>query len=219
MHTTRMPHNHLGASVVLILAIGAAGCGSSSSPSMPSPNPSTRTTTSEVAATSAVVTALGAVGSTMTGVLVPGAGQKQSWSGSGVSCSSMTVHFLAASGLEQAVYDAERTTRVVVSGTCAAVGSSTTVNMTIDGVQASSAAVVVNGTAVGNYQGMAVAATITDLRVPRQGCAIPTSGEVRATTPEVSASVTFNGTSTATGTYTRGPSSFTFQVALGGCQG
>jgi hypothetical protein len=135
----------------------------------------------------------------------------------GANCDSVTIQYFNASGVQQLFYNPVTTARITAKGSCTVSGVPSTVDLTFDEVQASSSSVVVNGTATSTYEGLSVTGTARNLRVPKQSCAIPTSGEITATTQGVTMTFQFNGTSTVTATYTRNGSSFTFQVPISGC--
>jgi hypothetical protein len=134
-----------------------------------------------------------------------------------VTCANLTVKYYSASGAEQASYNPLTTTRMTARGVCTISGVSATVDLTLDDVQASSSTVVANGTVQGVYQLLPVIAEVKSLRMPKQTCAYPVSGQVVGRAADLTITVEFNGSSTAKATYTRAGSAVTYDVQMSGC--
>jgi len=129
----------------------------------------------------------------------------------------VVVRYFNAQGQEQAEYDQVTTARVTAKGTCAGSGITTTVDLTLDDMQWSRPSFLANGTTLGTYDGLSVHGEAKNLRVPRQPCAYPTGGELVARVQGISITVIFNGTATATATYSRAGENVSFAIPLEGC--
>ncbi len=134
-----------------------------------------------------------------------------------VNCANVTIRYYNAAGVEQPGYHPLTTTRMTAKGVCTVSGVAATVDLTLDDVQASSSIVVANGTVQGVYQWLPVTAEVKNLRVPKQTCAYPASGQVIGRVADLTITVEFNGTSTAKATYNRAGSAVTYDVQMTGC--
>ena len=134
-----------------------------------------------------------------------------------VNCANLTVKYYNASGAEQTGYNPLTTMRMTGRGVCTVSGVSATVDLTLDDVQASSPIVVANGTVQGVYLLLPVTAEVKSLRVPKQSCAYPASGQVIGRAADLTITVEFNGTSTAKAAYSRAGSAVTYDVQMTGC--
>ena len=134
-----------------------------------------------------------------------------------VNCAGVTMRYYDAGGTEQTGYHAATTTRLTAKGVCTMSGVSATVDLTLDDVQAASSVVVANGTVQGIYQLLPVTAQVKDLRVPKQPCAYPLSGQIVGRAADVAITVEFNGTPTAHASYSREGSVVTYDVQMTGC--
>ena len=134
-----------------------------------------------------------------------------------VSCANLVLKYFTASGLEQSSYNPVTTSRVTAQGVCSVSGTPATVDLTLDEVQASSPTLVANGTVQGTYRLLVVTAQVKNLRVPKQKCAYPVSGQVIGRAADITVTVEFDGSATATATYAREGSSVTYYVQMSGC--
>ena len=132
-------------------------------------------------------------------------------------CDSATIRYFDAQGREQPVYNPSTTARATVKGTCVNSGISALVDLVLDDMQAALPAYLVNGTIQGTYEGQLVNGTLTNVRIPKQGCAYPTSGDLNARMDQTTIVVHFDGSTTVTGTYTVGGQTVTFTIPLTGC--
>ena len=78
-------------------------------------------------------------------------------------------------------------------------------------------ATLTTATAQTVYESTTVTAELRSLRVPKQTCAYPTSGQIVARAAEITVTVTFDGSATATGTYSWSGLGATFSIPLTGC--
>ncbi len=134
-----------------------------------------------------------------------------------VTCTNLVLKYFTASGSEQSSYNPVTTSRVTAQGVCSVSGTPATGSLTLDDVQASSPTLVANGTVQGTYRLLVVTAQVKDLRVPKQACAYPLSGQIIGRAADITATVEFDGSATAKATYAREGSSVTYYVQMPGC--
>jgi len=117
------------------------------------------------------------------------------------SCDSVVLRYFNAQGQEQSSYNGVTTVRITAVGPCSTAYGPVTLDVTADDAQGSSTTVLLNGTAQGSYSGYAVRATIGNVRMSKQFCGAPASGTITATMDTLTATIRFNGTLNAQGTY------------------
>ncbi len=132
-------------------------------------------------------------------------------------CQATSIHYFNASGQEQPAYNPNTTTRATAAGTCVYSSVSTAVSLTVDDMLASATSYLVNGTTVTAYEGMTANGTITNVRIPKQGCAYPLSGDMSVKTDATTFTVHFDGSANAIGTYTVNGQTVIFTIPLSGC--
>ncbi|MBI2572128.1 MAG: hypothetical protein HYV63_34390 [Candidatus Schekmanbacteria bacterium] len=119
---------------------------------------------------------------------------------------------------EQAIYNPNTTVKIVATGSGTGTDVTLSFQYTITGTQASSRSVTVNGDSNGTWDGVSLQTTLYDVVVPKQLCAMPTSGRaVARTAAGLKVSLTFNGGSTIQATVSYGSYSDTFTVAVTSC--
>jgi hypothetical protein len=216
-------------SILALAGLWLGGCSSGSSPDVTGPTVTVRSEAGERATANAVagfVSAVGgaynrAVGSQVSSVqaagdVVPGARGMLPATVSG-SCDSVVLKYYNAQGQEQPAYDPAATTRVGANGPCSTPQGVVTLDATADDAQASSPTVLINGTAQGTYEGYNVRVVATNVRITKQFCGAPASGVLVATADSLTATIRFDGTLNAKGTYTWNGIGVSFTVALQPC--
>jgi hypothetical protein len=133
------------------------------------------------------------------------------------SCPGATIRYFNAQGQEQTAYNPNTTTRVTAVGTCTGSANQISVDLVLDDAQASSPSFLVNGTAQGIYQGSAAVGTLTNVRIPKQDCMAPLSGDMTVRVDQINIALHFNGSPSVTGTYVTGGQTITFTVPVPGC--
>jgi hypothetical protein len=128
-----------------------------------------------------------------------------------------SIRYFDAQDREQPAYNPVTTVRAFAKGTCVHTGGSTTFDLVLDDMQASSPTYLVNGSILGTYEGIATSGTLTSVRIPKQGCPYPTSGSMSVRYDQATIAVRFDGSTTVTGTYTVGGQTVTFTIPLTGC--
>lgn len=134
-----------------------------------------------------------------------------------VTCANLVLKYFTAAGSEQASYNPVTTSRVTAQGVCSVSGTPAIVDLTLDDVSASSPTLVANGTVQGTYRLLVVTAQVKDLRVPKQTCAYPISGQIIGRAADITVTAEFDGSATAKATYAREGSSVTYYVQMPGC--
>jgi hypothetical protein len=152
------------------------------------------------------------------GVDLAGAGQRATAGPTSASCDSVAITYFNAQGQQQPAYDPATTTRIGAKGPCSTPQGIVTLDATADDAQASSATVLINGSAQGTYEGHDVRVVATNVRMTKQFCGAPAGGVLVATTDSLTATVRFDGTLTAQGTYTWNGIGVSFTVPLQACQ-
>jgi hypothetical protein len=133
------------------------------------------------------------------------------------SCSTTSIRYFDAQGREQPAYNPVTTVRALARGTCVHTGGSTAFDLVLDDMLASSPTYLVNGSVQGTYEGIGTSGTLTNVRIPKQGCQYPTSGDLSVRYDQATIVVHFDGSMTVTGTYTVGGQTVTFTIPLTGC--
>lgn len=222
------------ASLGMALALAAfwgSACSSGSSPGVTVPTGTVRFEAGERASAKAVegfVSAVGgaygrAVGAQGAGASLAATGMTGAdWFGAAAptaaSCDSVALTYFNAQGQQQSAYDPATTTRVGARGPCSTPQGVVTLDATADDAQASSATVLVNGTAQGTYEGYNVQAVVTNVRMTKQFCGAPASGVLVATTNGLVATIRFDGSLNAQATYAWNGIGVSFTVPLQPCQ-
>jgi hypothetical protein len=206
----------------------SAFCGSacsSGSSGVTTPTITVRSEAGERASAKAVegfVSAIGgaygrAVASQAAGLDVAGADR---WGAAGTgsaSCDSVALTYFNSQG-QQPAYDPSTTIRVSAKGPCSTPQGVVTLDATADDAQASSPTILINGTAQGTYEGYAVRAVVTNVRITKQFCGAPASGVIVATSDSLSATIRFDGSLNAQASYTWNGIAVSFTVPLQACQ-
>ncbi len=133
------------------------------------------------------------------------------------ACASASIRYFNNQGQEQPAYNPATTTRATATGTCATSGGSMIIDLVLDDMLASSPAYLVNGTIQTVYEGKAVNGTLTNVRVPKQGCQSPSSGDMTLHVDQTAIAFHFDGSATLTGIYTIDGHTVTFTVPIAGC--
>ena len=212
------------------LAFWASACSSSSSPGVTAPTATVRFEAGERASAkavdgfvSAVAGAYGQAVASQSSVQSDGSGplsvgHRTPTATVSASCDSVAIKYFNAQGLEQAAYDPATTTRIGAKGPCSTTYGPVTLDATADDAQASSPTVLINGTALGTYEGYSVQAVATNVRITKQFCGAPASGVLVATTNGLVATIRFDGSLNAQATYTWNGIGVSFTVPLQPCQ-
>jgi hypothetical protein len=213
-----------------LLAFLASACSSSSSPGVTAPTATVRFEAGERASAkaveglvSAVAGAYGKAVASQPSVQLDGGGilsvdRRTPTATMSASCDSVALKYFNAQGQEQAAYDPATTTRIGAKGPCSTTYGPVTLDATADDAQASSSTVLINGTALGTYEGYSVQAVATNVRMTKQFCGAPASGVLVATTNGLVATIRFDGSLNAQATYTWNGIGVSFTVPLQPCQ-
>ena len=220
---------HAAAGLAL-LGTGLGACSSGSSPGVTTPTVNVRFESGERASAKAVEGLVSAVGGAYgRAVASQGAGASLAatgmtgadrWGAAGTppaSCDSVALTYFNAQGQQQPAYDPATTTRVGAKGPCSTPQGVVTLDATADDAQASSATVLINGTAQGTYEGYNVRAVVTNVRMTKQFCGAPASGVLVATTNGLVATIRFDGSLNAQAAYTWNGIGVSFTVPLQPC--
>jgi hypothetical protein len=228
---TAMQTNRVTAMTVLALAaFWGSACSSGSSSGVTGPTVTVRSEAGERATAKAVDGFASAVGSAYNRAVasqvsaiqagfsgVPATGHAPMATTQG-SCESVALKYFNAAGQQQPAYDPLTTTRVGANGPCSTPQGIVTLDATADDAEASSATVLINGTAQGTYEGYNVRVVATDVRMTKQFCGAPASGVLVATLDSLTAAVRFDGSLNVKATYTWNGIGVSFTVALQPCQ-
>jgi hypothetical protein len=125
----------------------------------------------------------------------------------------LQVQFRDGQGQVQKIYNPLTTTTILVKGSASGPQGYATFDVTLVGGRTSTT-FTANGTGTVTYQGSTGDLTISNVVIPKQQPAYPTSGSVVCVVNGITITVTFNGTQSATGTYTYKGFTFTFTVDL-----
>jgi hypothetical protein len=216
---------------VALAAFWGSACSSGSSPGVTVPTATVRFEAGERASAKAVEGFVSAVagaygravgaqgaGASLAATGMTGAGPFGAPAAVPASCDSVALTYFNAQGQQQQAYDPATTTRVSAKGPCSTTYGPVTLDATADDAQASSSTVLVNGTAEGTYEGYAVRAVVTNVRMTKQFCGAPASGVLVATTNGLVATIRFDGSLNAQATYTWNGIGVSFTVPLQACQ-
>ncbi len=225
MNMSKSVRMSLGMALALSAFWGSA-CSSGSSSGITTPTITVRSEAGERASAKAVegfVSAIGgaygrAVASQAAGLDVAGADR---WGAAGTgsaSCDSVVLVYFNSQGQQQPAYDPATTIRVSAKGPCSTPQGVVTLDATADDAQASSPTILINGTAQGTYEGYAVRAVVTNVRITKQFCGAPASGVIVATSDSLSATIRFDGSLNAQATYNWNGIGVSFTVPLQACQ-
>lgn len=218
----------LGVALALAVFLGSA-CSSGSSGGVTTPTVTVRSQAGEQASSKAVAGFVSAVGGAYSRAVasqvfggqatsggVPTTGRMPMATVSG-SCESVAIRYFTASGQEQSAYDPVATVRMSAKGPCSTSQGVVTIDITADDAQASSATILINGTAQGTYDGYAVKATAANVRMTKQFCGAPASGTLVAAMDSLTATVRFDGSLNVQATYAWNGIGVSFTVALQPC--
>ncbi len=133
------------------------------------------------------------------------------------ACDPTTIRYFNAQGQEQLFYDPATTTRATATGTCVNSGVTTIVDLVLDDMLASSPSFLVNGTTQTTYEGLVANGTLINVRVPKEGCAFPTAGDMTIRIDQTTIAIHFDGSTTVTGSYTVAGHTVTFSIPLSAC--
>jgi hypothetical protein len=134
-------------------------------------------------------------------------------------CETAVIRYFTTQGQEQSSYNPTATARITAKGPCSTSQGTVTIDVTVDDVQASSTTVLVNGTAQGSYEGYAVTATASNVRMTKQFCGAPSSGDISATLggSSMTATVRFDGSLNAMAAYSWNGMTVSFNIAMKPC--
>jgi hypothetical protein len=124
------------------------------------------------------------------------------------------LQFQDASGTPMKLYNPLLTDRMIANGSANSSLGTVTFSLVMTGAKANSAALTVNGTGSGTFQGISGTFEVINLIQPKLPNTYPTSGTIRALASGITVTVTFNGTQYVTGTYSFRNHSYTFTINL-----
>ncbi|MGV8038673.1 MAG: hypothetical protein AB2L07_00835 [Thermoanaerobaculaceae bacterium] len=123
------------------------------------------------------------------------------------------VQFRDSGGTPSKLFNPLVTTTVLTKGTATGLLGRVEYDFSFAGTNLGSDNLTINGSGSVEYQGIGAGYAVTNLVQPKSGH-YPTAGTIVVTTGPIVVTVSFNGTSTATGTYTVGLLTRQFQINL-----
>ena len=124
------------------------------------------------------------------------------------------IQFRDAQGQPQRLYNPLTTASIVTRGSATGLQGHLSFDLVLTGTSLLTPDVTVNGTGTAAWQGASGTVQVNALVVPKQPGAYPKSGTVVVTSGGITVTVTFDGTSTAHGTYTFRNQTIRFTIDL-----
>ncbi len=124
------------------------------------------------------------------------------------------IQFKDGAGNVQKYYNLTTTNTITTEGTITGPEGSVTFNITMTGLTPNSNIYTTNGNGTSSYLGYNGSFEINNLQMSKQEDVYPESGTIIVTSGGQTVTITFNGTDTATGTYSVAGATITFRVNL-----